>query len=630
MQISIKEARRRFFPNPKFELIYLESVANALDAGAKNISINIDIEAFGKPDTLMITVADDGVGFTDENYAKFSTLLMRKDAGHKGLGRLVYLEYFDKVLIESCFKKGKLRKFVFDETFSGAGGDEVKDCDKEATGTVLKFQDCISERLKTYDDIRQTTVRQAILHRFLPRFLSMVDHGLDFRIDVTLNTDEENDIYDFKSGTVSIVPSDLPVMKRIPFKAEGFDLLSPDWMLYYHIERVDAGTREYFTSLSVDERAMDIPLLSDEQVPMGVKAFFILQSDFLESRANDSRQEVDLAPYEKRNVCRLFSEKIAEVLDAEIPEIPTKNAETKTRLEDCFPHLAGLFEDRPVGLINPKSAIEGATKRLFDEKKDIFEASELTDEQYSRSLGYASRALMEYILYRDKIIKKIAATNKDNPEADIHNMILPMHTKSLGGNIYEQRYTNNAWLLDDKFMSFQCALSDEEIKRLIPLVSEEEEKVNDDMRPDIALVFSDDMSQASHAVDVVVIELKKRDTIHLRTMDVISQLKQRARRLLGVYGSKIQRMWFFGIVDFDPDTLRSLKETWLPIFSTDYAYYKEEPVIPVDACGNDVGDAKFPVFMTLWSYKAFVSDAMKRNETFMQILKGAIKEGVSL
>lgn len=629
MKISITDARKRFFPNPKFELIYLESVANALDAGAKKISINIDIKAFGKPETLVITVEDDGEGFTDENYAKFSTLLMRKDAGHKGLGRLVYLEYFGKVLIKSCFKKGNLREFVFDESFSGEGSDKIQNCTNDATGTILTFQDCVSERLKTYDDIRHSTVKQAILHRFLPRFLSMSDRGVDFRIDITLHTDEENDAYDFKSGTTSIGPEDLPVMKRIPFKAEGFDLLLPDWILYYHIEHVEFGAREYFTALSVDERAMDIPLLSDEQVPIDVKAFFILQSDFLQSRANDSRQELTLAPHELRNVRKIFSEQIAEVFNKEIPEIPTKNAETKAELEDRFPHLSGLFEENPVGLINQREALESATKKLFDEKKDVFEAQELTEEQYSRSLGYASRALMEYILYRDKIIKKIAATNKDNPEADIHNMILPMHTKSFGGNTYVQRYTNNAWLLDDKFMSFQYALSDQEIRKLIPLVSEEEEKVNDDMRPDIALVFSDDVSRARNAVDVVVIELKKRDTVHLRTMDVISQLKQRARRLLGVYGSKVQRMWFFGIVDFDSDTLRSLKETWLPIFSTDYAFYKEEPVIPVDANGNDVGDDKFPVFMTLWSYKAFVSDAMKRNETFMQILKGAIKESVS-
>ena len=39
------------------------------------ISIDIDVQAFDKPETLKITVSDNGDGFTDENFERFRKLL---------------------------------------------------------------------------------------------------------------------------------------------------------------------------------------------------------------------------------------------------------------------------------------------------------------------------------------------------------------------------------------------------------------------------------------------------------------------------------------------------------------------------------------------------------------------------
>ena len=54
MDIETSGAIKLFFPNPSLTLVYFEALANALDAGATEVSIDIDVQAYDKPDTLKI------------------------------------------------------------------------------------------------------------------------------------------------------------------------------------------------------------------------------------------------------------------------------------------------------------------------------------------------------------------------------------------------------------------------------------------------------------------------------------------------------------------------------------------------------------------------------------------------
>ena len=51
MEIDTSSAVKLFFPNPSLMLVYFEAIANAFDAGAKNIEINIRLTGFDKPDS---------------------------------------------------------------------------------------------------------------------------------------------------------------------------------------------------------------------------------------------------------------------------------------------------------------------------------------------------------------------------------------------------------------------------------------------------------------------------------------------------------------------------------------------------------------------------------------------------
>jgi sensor histidine kinase YesM len=110
--INVLKAANLFFPNPSLEVVYFKAVANSIDADATNIWINIKIGDFN------LEISDNGDGFKESNFNKFSSLLEVDEETHKGVGRLVFLHYFSKIEITSFFEN-KLRKFVFSGSFNG-------------------------------------------------------------------------------------------------------------------------------------------------------------------------------------------------------------------------------------------------------------------------------------------------------------------------------------------------------------------------------------------------------------------------------------------------------------------------------------------------------------------------------
>lgn len=134
-------------------------------------------------------------------------------------------------------------------------------------------------------------------------------------------------------------------------------------------------------------------------------------------------------------------------------------------------------------------------------------------------------------------------------------------------------------------------------------------------RPDITIVFSAN-PVSSDKVDMVVVELKKHSLPLAKNEEVVSQLKQRARKLLKYYPDKIERIWFYGITDIDSEFRISLKEDgFKELFSHGSMYYKSQPIIVDDE------NKPFPVDLYVLTYDTFINDAESRNSTFLKLLK---------
>lgn len=626
MNISMKDAITHFFTNPSFDLIYSEALANALDAGASQIKIEIDIKGFDKPNTLNIIIEDNGNGFTDQNFKKFSTLLLKEDEHHKGLGRLVYLRYFSNVHIESVFSEKRKRVFDFNDDFHG--NSEISPLETPINNyTKLSFTCFRNTRLKSYDNLIPERIRENFLKQFMPRLYAMKQQGKDFQLSIRLTTEETNPEKKFYSGNAILTLNDLPKLQEIKIEDKSLDLFHTEFSMLYLVEQ--NWEEKPITAICVDGRAFELQLLKDAVIPSGTHAIFLLQSSFFDSKVDDSRQELSLDPKDQAIIEDIFVDKISEVLNLNVPAIVERNQETQKRLSARYPHLTGFFGKNSIGLIDEDKSVFRAQEAFFKEQKEILCADELTEEQYNRSLNHATRILTEYILYRNLIIKKLGGMRKEHPEAKIHDLIVPMQREFSSENLFDEMYNNNAWLLDDKYMGYRSILSDKNIQELIEKISDEEELQSNDLRPDIAFVFSDDIETVNHPVDVVIVELKKKGLGYLDNMRVVDQIKQRARRLVSLYPNKIQRMWFFGVIEFDKEVRLEVKENhWIKLYSTGELYYKEIETIPVDKDLNQLSENAVPVFVMLMSFEALWQDAKTRNETFLNILKAGIQRFV--
>ena len=144
-----------FFPTPSLESVYFEAIANSIDANATKIWIKINLPDFNRVSSFELEISDNGDGFTDNNFYKFSNLLEVDEKAHKGVGRLVFLHYFNKIDVVSSYEK-QSRTFTFNKFFDGKS--KISDVNKEKK-TILKFSNYNKAKIREYDYVNPHKIR---------------------------------------------------------------------------------------------------------------------------------------------------------------------------------------------------------------------------------------------------------------------------------------------------------------------------------------------------------------------------------------------------------------------------------------------------------------------------------------
>ena len=622
MQVNIKQAIRLFFSNPSLDMVFIEAIANSLDADASKISICISIDELGKQETLKITVQDNGVGFTQERYGKFCKLLQVEDSTHKGVGRLVYLYYFDTIEVSSIFNK-QHRTFLYNTSFDETNSNMVLEpIDSQEQRTILNFSNCTLKRLSSYNSILPDSLKRMILEEFLPRFYVYKEEGKEIEIDIELKIGKVKKNQFIGNRKVTISLNDLPVLKVEEVNASQIRMFE-DMVLQYSIEKKESYVAPFIiTALCIDNRAYKLSdIISSDNIPWGYELIFLLKSSIFNGQVDPSRQTLTLRDELLKSVKKIFRTKIANIIQQDIPSFKESNEKTRLSLSKSYPHLLGYFEDEEIGIVSRSKSLEIAQQKFLRDQKTVLEAEYLDGEKYEKAMDLSSRSLAEYILYREKIISKLETiTNKDS-EATIHNLILPKRSILKNNQNVTAIYNNNLWLLDNKYMTYTTAMSERTMQEVVEEITQGVEHGSDSNRPDLAIIFSDNPEDLSCKVDVVIIELKKRGIKLSKTEEVISQLKQRATKLMNYYPNRIQRIWFYGIVEFNDEFKLSLKnEHYTPLFSKDTLYYKEnEWYLSLES------DIPYKVGTYILSIDAFIKDAKAHNEIFLNILKEGFK-----
>lgn len=623
MRVNTKQAVRLFFQNPSLEQVFKEAIANSLDANATNVEVKVFIDSFEKQETLQLTITDDGEGFTNKRYDKFCELLNVEEDTHKGIGRLVYLSYFKTIEVTSCYD-GNIRTFTFNDTFDRDKSDMKVVADEEGKQeTIIEFKDCSMQRLSSYAVITPDYLKGQILQEFFPRLYLMKQKGLDINISFSIEIPHKKKNQVVGSYQTAITKEDIPDLQSEPVNTDLVEMFNNS-KIDYVVQKTEPFQKTFLmTALCVDNRTQVLDdIVSIENLPQcGYNFIFIFYSTYFNGKVDVARQALTLKDVEQKTIKALFREKVGELIVKEIPSIKERNDATKASLYKTYPHLLGYFNDSEVGIVERNKSIEEAQKNFLKAQKDILEAQTLDDEKYEKALDISSRTLAQYILYREKIIEKVEQYTDKNSEADLHNLILPKRTVMENGDV-DGIYNNNLWLLDNKYMTYTTAMSERTMTEVLDEITNKANDIEDDGRPDIAIVFSNDPSKSEDSsVDVVIIELKKRGITLAKTEEVESQLQQRAVKLLNYYPNKIQRMWFYGIVEFTPEFKLSLRNSkYTPLYSKDSLYYKEN-----EWYKDLEDDNTYKVGTYILSIDAFIKDAKAHNEVFLNILKEGFK-----
>jgi hypothetical protein len=606
MQVKLSQAVKMFFGNSSLEMVFFEAIANALDAEASEINISITANALNQPETLKLEISDNGLGFTAERYKKFSKLFDVDESSHKGLGRLVYLCYFDDVKVISHFDKVKKLEFNFNEDFKGENFKPITVPNK-ASGTIFKMAGYTLTRIAKNEYVTADYLKHRILQEFYSRLFHLKDKGE--KIIIKINTNIDN----YKKEII-LNNSDIPKFKRVDLES-SLNLIDT-FHLHYSIREVEPTKSSLIAAVSVDNRTVKVDIVAEENIPLGYEMVFLLFSDYFNGKVDATRQVLTISKPELKDVQTIFRKKVASIIEENIPKIKKRNQETKNNLVNKYPHLSGYFDGDNVGYISRNEILKKAQDVFFNAQKDLLEANSLTDEQFDKAIEVSSRALTEYILFRQLTIEKLKKSTSDDSEGELHKLFA---TKRKEGkfdksNFVNDLYRNNSWLLDDKYMTYETVLSDREFGELITFITEDQTERNDD-RIDIALVFSNNPKNKK-PFDIVIVELKKKGITLEDNMKVVTQLEKRARKLMQYYDNQIQRIWYYGIIEFNEEVELALSGEFTELYSTGKMYYKETNV------AISLSPKKtLPIGIFIWDLDAVVEDAHSRNTAFLNLIK---------
>lgn len=607
MKVKLGQAVKMFFGNSSLEMIYFEAISNALDADATEIEIEISIEAINRPETLEIKISDNGLGFDDVRYKKFSNLFDVEESSHKGLGRLVYLCYFDEILVNSIYKANHNRVFTFSQQFE-EGKFVINNIEETSTGTSLSMKSYTLQKIAKSEYLQPKDIKSRILEEFYSRLFQYKQQGISININIRSKIGNR----EFKE---TLSNSEIPNLSftELDTTLNLYDSLH----LYYSIEPVDVNDTSLISAISVDNRTFKVELIAEENIPTGYKMIFLLISDYFTGKVDAARQNLTLTKTELREIQKIFRKKVTSLIEEKIPKIKKSNSKIKDGLINRYPHLNGYFDIDNIGYLKRNDILKNAQEEFFKAQKELLDANHLTNEQFEKSLEISARALTEYILFRQLTIKQLKESTPDNSEAELHSLIASKgkEGKFEKSNLVNDIYKNNSWLLDDKFMTYEVTLSDREMTELVEHLVEGENIEKDIDRPDFAFIFSNNPNEEK-PFDVVIVELKKRGVNLYDNLKTINQLETRARNLMKYYNNKVQRIWYYGIIEFNDEVELALAGKFTELYSSGKLYYNETEVAISVRPKKTV-----PVGIFMWDIDAIVEDANARNSTFLNFIK---------
>jgi len=568
--------------------VLYEAVTNALQANATEIKINFIQNSLDLDDTAKyidsIVVEDNGEGFNEANTKSFREYrsTYKKHLGCKGIGRFLFLKLFEKVEIQSLDKN---IIFVINRDIEVLKASNLY---KKTFVSFLHPKDKFTVNYKVFkDDLK---------NHFLAYFKLLSDEKRSIKISICENEKihsivESDDIPDFKDKIFMIGSHEFKLSYILDFNADG----------YYC-----AGNRVVIKNSELENS-------KKFKFFQGVNILYLLSSDYLDKSVNNTRDDFNIYPKQKnqdlfnslswREIQNEVKEQIKTIAKENNIEIDKLAQENLQRAKEEAPFLIYYLQDNEANQ-ESKVLIKEAKKRLEKDKAFLRDSKNESSRDYQDKLAIVTQSeLTEYIYDRQKkinLLKKL--TDEKALEKEIHNLFMKQRTTD-GKEDYR---TNNLWLFDDRFMTYDKIFSETQIRDIFPNL------IANTKRPDIlSLSIVSNSYNKEEITDIVIIELK-RPNEDIEPSGAETQLLRYSRYINESRkdDSKI-RIWTYAFLKFNEETefdLDNRSYNKIPIQGEYPIYYKyyEKP--------NTI--------INFLDYRAMAIDANNRNKTFMKILGG--------
>lgn len=491
-----------------------------------------------KKPILGFRVEDNGVGFTDENFASFETSfsLYKKSRGGKGIGRFTWLQAFEETIVDSIYEQGGKwyqRKFPFSIANNGVGKPTVEVTDITEPLTVIHLKGFKQKYVKECP-AKADTIAMKILEHCLFKFLSTAP-------SVTLTDDDEKE---------PISLNELFTENVSPFASKSNVSIANHNFKVRHLMLYGNYGDQHSIHLCADKRDVEqvnlakrIPSLSRKLEDENKKTFYYqcyVEGDFLNARANQQRTAFDFAKNGELN----FEGEVSrdDLIEGLILQVKSQLGDHLDKLYDNIKRKAEQLVSVKYPEFHPmlkefdtyvdefsQDATEEQLLRKFNdlhfardiearqqaeqllakaEKGEYDQAYQDLFEHYFESVDdTASVNLSRYVIHRKAILSllrknlDIGKDGKYTREDVIHDIIFPRRRSS--DEIDYHRW--NLWIIDEK-LAFHFYLSSD--RPIADLSGDSDHR----KEPDITVInnpaaFAD--AESSPIPSVVIIEFKR-------------------------------------------------------------------------------------------------------------------------
>ena len=459
---------------------------------------------------------DNGIGLNEDNYNSFQEFdsEYKLEIGGKGIGRLVCLKAFSKLIIESNYIDNgtiKTRSFEFKKTVEGYSNYKENSSTNKVIGTNVT--------LKSYESPYKenapksiTEVSREIIKHFQLYFIQnkqpniIVRNQDDTYINLTtlFNNEFKSKIL---SDTFTIAEEDFNVYISKSYSAQSHKVnycanerTVKSEGLANHLVDLKYSILDSERNENFYYQVFVVSTLLDKSVNDARTSFnFPDKSDNEDDEKSQLIEEITLSKVRRKTILS-----IEKLLSETLSVIRTEKVERyKPIIDNKYPNYANLFKHRkekierlPVGLNENELDIklyeieaewrkeikqEGAD--LLEKKKDITELSDYKSlyEKYVSNLNEVGKSdLARYVVHRRSVIDllerliELNDNEKFENEDIVHSLFFPI--RETDNTIFSEK--QNLWLLDERLTFNKFLASDKLFKQIDNLGSDSKERMD--------------------------------------------------------------------------------------------------------------------------------------------------------